>query len=306
MKRIMNRIAATILAFMWTFSVAHAAGTSGAQFLKLGAGAQAAAMGDAFTSVANDVTAAYWNPAGIKQIEETQIAVMQNNYLVDTSYQYLGVALPLRNSALAFSLYRMDYGDIDGYNASDVKTGSFDASSLAGAVTLAKDLTDRTQLGLTGKFIQESIENESASGFAADVGMKTKVKRLDVGLTLQHLGSSMKFVEASESLPITFRAGASTRFFNEKFLVAVDLSKPRDNDASIHLGTEYMVREIFFIRAGYFNTPGNSLDVGGSTGLTGGIGVNYRRFAIDYAFVPFGDLDTTHRISLKIKFANKK
>src|SRR5688572_13884503 len=83
---------------------AQAAGTSGAQFLKLGAGARAAAMGDAFCAVSNDVTAAYWNPAGLSQIETPELAVMQNSGLVETQYQYMGLALPRENGTLAASV----------------------------------------------------------------------------------------------------------------------------------------------------------------------------------------------------------
>src|SRR5438067_1224172 len=86
---------------------AKSSGTSSAQFLKLGAGARAAGMGDAFVAVADDVTAAYWNPAGLAQIRQTEVEAMQNTSLVDTQYQYLGAAVPLRDSAIGFSMFRM-------------------------------------------------------------------------------------------------------------------------------------------------------------------------------------------------------
>ena len=50
------------------------AGTSGASFLKLGAGARAGAMADANAALADDVYALYYNPAGLTQLTGPQIA----------------------------------------------------------------------------------------------------------------------------------------------------------------------------------------------------------------------------------------
>ena len=76
-------------------TLSNASATSSAQFLKMGAGARAAGMADAFSAVADDVTAGYWNPAGLQQISSPEMSVMQNNSLVETQYQYAGAALPM-------------------------------------------------------------------------------------------------------------------------------------------------------------------------------------------------------------------
>src|SRR5438445_11477059 len=86
----------------------HGAGTSSAQFLKMGAGARAAAMGDAFSAVADDVTATYWNPAGLAQIKTPEMSLMQNSSLIDTQYQYLAGGFPYHGKAIGLSLYRLD------------------------------------------------------------------------------------------------------------------------------------------------------------------------------------------------------
>src|SRR5690349_17928904 len=93
-----------ILAMNFFFARVEASETANAQFLKLGAGARAAGMADAFTSVADDVTAAYWNPAGLAQLTTPEISVMQNNQLVESQYQYVGGAMPFKNHTLAVSI----------------------------------------------------------------------------------------------------------------------------------------------------------------------------------------------------------
>ena len=61
------------------------AGISTAQFLKIGVGGRASAMGDAFVAVANDVSALYWNPAGLTQFQDNQIIFSHNEWVVDLS-----------------------------------------------------------------------------------------------------------------------------------------------------------------------------------------------------------------------------
>ena len=68
---------------------AQRAGTATAQFLKIGVGARATAMGDAFVAVANDASALYWNPAGISQFQTNEIIVSQTNWFVDIQHQFL-------------------------------------------------------------------------------------------------------------------------------------------------------------------------------------------------------------------------
>lgn len=282
-------------------NLAQAAGTAAGQFLKLGAGARAAGMGDAFTAIANDATAAYWNPAGLHQIETPEISVMQNNWMVDTQYQYLGGALPMENHTFALSIYRMDFGSIEGYDKDDNRTGSFDASSLAAAISWSTRINDRVAIGLTGAAIQESIENEKAATFAGDAGVFYKGEAFSLGAVVKNLGGKLTFVDEAEELPQTLRIGAARSFFGDKLLLALDYEMPSDNDASIHAGAEYGLGERFHLRGGYRATPGNELDVDGSTGLTAGVGLTFERFSVDYAFVPFGELDSTHRFSLNIQ-----
>ncbi len=280
----------------------RASDTSSAQFLKLGAGARSAAMADAFSSVADDVTAAYWNPAGLAQVESAQISMMQNSSLLDTQYQYFGAAMPTKNQTFAFSIYRMDYGTIDRYTAGDVKDGSFDAGSLAGSFSVGRKVNDKLDLGVSLKFIQESIESEKASTFGGDLGLLFHQGETNFSLAIQHLGAGLKFVQEKGSLPRTIRAGVSRTLLDKTLLAAFEVSKPNDNDARLHGGLEYKVTPLVMLRGGYQMTPGNNLDVAGLTGVTAGLGINFTKFSIDYGFVPFGDLGSTHQISFLVRF----
>jgi len=66
-------------------------GISTAQFLKIGVGGRASAMGDAFVAVANDASALYWNPAGLSQFTQNQVMFSHNKWVVDINHDFLGL-----------------------------------------------------------------------------------------------------------------------------------------------------------------------------------------------------------------------
>jgi len=304
MNRPIKIAAFTFVSWMLTSPV-HAVGTSSAQFLKMGAGARAAAMGDAFVSVADDAAATYWNPAGMRQLKHPELSLMQANTLMQTQYQFLGAVLPIKNSAVGFVVQRMDYGSLDSYSAQDVKTGNFQASSMAGGLCAAVEIFKGATFGVTGKYISETIQSNTAKDYAADIGIMLDKSLLDgfnFGITVQNLGSGIKFLQESSPLPQTLRFGLSTLRFHDHLLTALDYSLPNDNTGTIHAGIEYKINSAFILRGGYQSTPGNNLKVDGLKNVSAGVGINIRNFDLDYAFVPYGDLGQMHRISALIHF----
>jgi hypothetical protein len=282
----------------------RAAGTAGAQFLKVAASARAVAMGSATGATSQDVTATQGNPAGLADIEDLQFTASHNDGLVDTQHQFLAAALPFGKNALGVSITRMDFGEIERYSASDARDGSFDAGSMAAGVTLARRVNEAVSVGATVKMVQEKIDGESASTFAGDLGVLWNTGTWALGAALQHVGPAMKFVEEDTDLPTTARLSAARRMFHDKMTLALEASLPRDNDMTLHGGAEYALSPLFAVRGGYTATPGNQTDLGGLVGLTGGVGVNLGRFSLDYGIQPFGDLGISQRVSLTARFAS--
>lgn len=310
MKNVLKNITAAASVAMGLMILAtdvFATGTSAAQFLKLGAGARAEGMGEAFSAVANDVTAVYWNPAGLAQVETTEIGAMQNTHFVDTQYQFLAGVRPFGNNVVGLSMYRLDYGSIEGYNNNDVKQGDFDAASMAVSLSLGRKINERLMLGGSLKFIEEAIESEKATSVAADLGALYKRGQYNFSGVLQHVGPGLKMVKESASLPMTIRVGASRSFLEEdRMLASIELSKPNDANVTVHGGLEYRLTSLVKMRGGYKVTPGQSTDLGGLVGLNAGLGISFNRFNLDYSISPFGDLGMSHRFSLGYKFDNKQ
>ncbi len=96
-------------------SVAQDAPKYSNEFLAIGVGARALGMGSAYTSVVNDVTGAYWNPAGILGVKgDLQVGVMHSEYFAGIAkYDYIGIAKPIDSaSTIAFTFIRFGIDNI--------------------------------------------------------------------------------------------------------------------------------------------------------------------------------------------------
>src|SRR5437879_1768420 len=83
-----------LLAVSVQLAEASDTGTTAANFLKLGIGPRAIAMGEAQVGLADDVYATYWNPAGLASLKIPEAGFVQNQYLENISAQYLAFAYP--------------------------------------------------------------------------------------------------------------------------------------------------------------------------------------------------------------------
>jgi hypothetical protein len=178
------------------------------EFLNLGVGARAFAMGGAQVASVSDVTSGYWNPAGLRTLSsDFQIALMHNEYLGGLAkYDYLGVATKLSKNKgnLGVNILRFGVDDIP-YTINLVKSdGTVDYSQLqntisavdyAAIISYSRDLKPKIwfekddrylTFGVNAKIIQRSIGSlASAWGVGTDIGIKLKVKRWMFGAVLK-------------------------------------------------------------------------------------------------------------------------
>jgi len=74
-------------------------GTTAANFLKFGIGARASAMADSFSSIADDATAIYWNPAGLVELDRKNVSFTHLEYLEGIRYEWVGYAHPFQTAS---------------------------------------------------------------------------------------------------------------------------------------------------------------------------------------------------------------
>ncbi len=312
-------------------------GTTAAQFLKIGVGARASAMGESYVAAANDASAIFWNPAGMADMVNNEVLFVRTNWLADMNYDFATVVIPIPEWGTFGLFYQgLSMGEMKVRTEYQPEgTGElFNASSFALGISFAKEITDRFAFGITGKYIKESIWHESASTFAVDLGIiyNTVLEGLRLGMAISNYGGKMqmdgkdllRFMDIDPNLdgnneniisrlnteqfdiPIVFRVGLSFDAIKSDFnrlTITMDGISPNDYKEHLNVGFEYGFREIVFLRGGYKGIGIDNSEVGFSAGgglkymMSGGIGLS-----LDYAYVDFGRLGKVQRFSLSLLF----
>ena len=305
------------------FPEAHGAKYAG-EFLGLGVGARALGMGGAFVGVADDVTACFWNPAGLSQLNQRELSLMHAETFGSLLNQdFVAVGFPLRtedrNSTLAFSLQRLGGG---GVKITDLQKKGQPISDSNLVVLLREEshadyalfvsYSQQVRPGLYGganlKIIYRDLVSTTAFGVGADLAVLAKpYSFLTLGANLEDLTSSALFYDngTTETINPTTKLGAALnhRMGNFALTLAADADVRYENRRSsaqywigelstdTHLGAEVWYRGKLAGRLGY--DQGN---------LTAGAGLWINQFGLDAAFLSHEELDNTYRVSLQVRF----
>lgn len=181
-------------------------GTTTANFLEVGYGGTASSMGDAFTSIANDVSAAYWNPAGLANLSQNEVMFSYQPWYADINTSFIAGAVALDNvGTFALSIIAVDYGDMD-VTTLDMQEGTgetFSASDIAASIGFGRKLATWFSFGAMAKYVSSTIWHSSANAFAVDLGVLIntgffsptgKVEDgLNIGMSISNYGTPMEF-----------------------------------------------------------------------------------------------------------------
>ena len=300
----MKNIILILLVLYTTLCMAQTGAQTGMAFMKIGVDARAAAMGEAYTSLATDASATYWNPAGLAIAGSNSAVLMHNSWIQGVSHDFAAVQLFQGKHNIAVSLNMMFVSGIElrGERASEIPDGETSAHNVNLGLSYATGLGGGWKIGGQIKYLYEKYYLESAAGFAFDVGvMKQQIlPDLSFGAVVQNIGSMGELKNEATTLPLSLRSGVSYYLpwdlFENRPIVAADVFYVNNDVTRVGLGFETGILGNFDFRAGYI--LGSE-----SLGLTAGLGVRYGVFNIAYAFVPLAyDLGNSHRFSLLINF----
>lgn len=289
-------------------------GTFGGQFLKMGVGARAAAMGGAFVAVADDASSLFWNAAGAARIDpdKSELSINHANWPAEISFDQIGYVFHVKRipGAIGVSARSVSMDPMIETTSfqpdPDVGTGNtFDAGMLTVGVTYARSFTDKFSAGVTANFVHEGLAEFSQQVYAFDLGTLYDVGTLGmkIGMTISNIGSEVQFIDRTARIPAIFRVGTSAMVFqsaNQRLLGAFEFSHPPDNSERLNVGAEYAFRNYVFLRGGY----NINYD---AEGIAGGVGFHFPvsvagQADLDYAFTDMRDLGGVHRFSLKFLF----
>jgi hypothetical protein len=298
----MNKIVLILLALSAFLIAGESDGVTGMAFLKVGVGAQAGGMGEAFTAVTGDATATYWNPAGLMNTRKNNLVMMYNNWIASVKSQFGAVQFSGKKSSWGVHIYSTSVDDIPVRDIPTTEPLEFTgANYLSLGVSYARRLSSRMDGGVTVKYLFEKLFVYSAGGYAVDLGARYRLsgRKVVLGASLQHIGTMSKLNQAATKLPALARVGIAYHMPDLSpslgVTLAADLVKPLDESLRIHFGLESSVLNQIKLRAGYMNGYENR-------SVTLGIGIKKSAFGIDYSYVPFeNDLGDSQRFSIWLR-----
>ena len=313
-------------------------GTSTAQFLKIGVGARAIAMGGSYVAMADDGYSHYWNPAGIVKIDGISSSFSHTNYLLDISHEYLSLTVPVNNNGalgFSFSALNADEKEVTTVENPDGTGLTYKVMDISAGISYSHQLSDRLCYGITAKYIRLSAYHETANSFAIDIGsiLDTGYNGLKIGMALTNFGGNLKYegrdliVKADSNnniegnylsdanlqteawrLPLMIRIGVAfdltgpenAFFVNQSNRISISMDAEHPNDASEHvnLGVEYGLMETLFLRVGHRFNYSEDETTFGA-GIKLPLGGDHNRISIDYAVLPIGPFGNTSYLSIE-------
>ena len=316
------------------------AGTTAAQFLKIGVGARGTAMAGAVSAVVNDASALYWNPPGLLELSRLSLYATHTKWIADIDHEFAGLVVPVGdNSRFGISATLLTIGEIEITTEQQPRgTGNFyKASDVAVGATYAVRMVDFFVFGASLKYITQSIYNESASAVALDFGTRlyTGFNGIVVGMSYTNFGSTMKLEgrdlnrtydpqptnssntgvrssleTESWDLPTNFRVGIAWNILgktntmmqsdNDRLILALDGNHPNDSPENASVGAEYVWNDLLALRGGYHFND----DV---KTWSAGVGIHWEAssrllLGLDYALADMDRLDQIHVFSFTVEF----
>ena len=216
-----------------------------------GVGAKATAFNGAFSAVADDYSAPFWNPAGINFINSISVGGMHNRMSMNRTLDYFSAVIPgsYKNSyGLGWLSFKVN--EIEARRNNTVKPDYlFNSNSQLIYLTYGRKIWGKCAVGANAKFVYNQLADTKAIGGAIDVGLMIRLfKSMRVSLVSQDLIANIKWDTGnSEQYNALNRVGISFSFNN--ILITSEYLKYADRESWL-LGAEKKFLGMFKLRSG--------------------------------------------------------
>ena len=326
----MRRRLLILFGLTFQYAISQTVGKYAGEFLAIGVGGRALGLGGAYTALANDATAGYWNPGALVRINYPEITLMHDERFGGLfNYDFAAVAIPYGSDvSLGLSLIRLGVdgipdtrsawidnngnGVFDNVDRLDYgKITYFSSADWAMYFTYSKKMDETFSYGANVKFVRRSLGDQSATGIGFDIGLLySPFTDFYLGVNAQDVTTTLVSWSTGRNELISPTIKLGTAYFFDmlggRFAPTVDVDIRFENRrfASVahigpisldpHVGLEYELGGLAALRLGYNDVKQVSF----------GAGVHLRRLDIDYSFarVQNRELGDTHRISLRLIF----
>ena len=302
---------------------------SGMKWLSIPIGARASAMGNAYTAMANDASAVFWNPAGLAKAEGGHLFLNHNQWIADIDVNAMSASWNVKSyGVFGVHFASVDWGTLHGTRRANNAQGyvdidedgnslDFSPDHFLVGVTYARQISERFSIGGNARFLSEDLGStligsmDAGDNFAASTDLlafdfgtiySTGYKDLRIAMSFQNFSKEVVYREEYYSLPLTFRIGMAMGlmdFFGGQesihdLTMSVEAIHPRDFGERVHMGLEYGLNEMFFLRGGYkTNYDQEDFTVGGGFQYQYGAQI----LSLDYSYVTFENFDGVHMFS---------
>jgi len=300
------------------------AGTSSGAFLKIGVGARAVALGEAFVAVANDPSAIVWNPAGLASLLRQEVQFSHAAWPGDVTHDFLVYVMPSRrlggSVAVQLGMLSTQLDETDEYHP--FGTGrTFSYSDFVVGAAYGRRWTDKLLIGVGIKYVREDLGSQVGgpvtSATLVDLGsiyylgygsVRIATSLSNFGPEMTPSGSyvspysgEMRSYDGFDP-PIQFRYGLAFEAIEtaqQRLTVATEIVQPADNAQRVKAGLEWAWQRRYALRTGYnFNSDVMRFSAG--LGIT--MPMNLAHGTIDYAYTDGGPLMGINRLSLGFRF----
>ena len=254
MKKVVVCLFAAVMGILAVSPAYPAVSESAVLFLLITPNARAAGMGEAFVAVADDATAAFWNPAGLAFQQGREVTLTHTNWLRqlvdDMSFEYLAykqhvpsLGGTIGGSVTFFNLgeqvHTAEYTDSEGR---PIELGTFNSWELGVSVCYGTQLGENLGLGAGMRYIRSALAPFSAgsqqgkgigNSFSVDLGVLNQMpflKALQFGANLSNMGPKITYIDAAQAdpLPTNLKIGLSYKVLDSEFnklRIAIDTNK---------------------------------------------------------------------------------
>jgi hypothetical protein len=294
---------------VWATEPFAKVGTYSLQFLKIGPSSRPTGMGGAFTALADDASATYWNPAGMVDVTNTAIMLEHTFWPADMALDYASAVftmpfLPGTWGASARAL-SMDPQKERTIFLPGGTGREFDAGDMSFGLSYAQFFTDKFSAGATVHFVHSGLAEKSVNTYTIDFGLIYRIgfRGMRLGMMIQSLGGKVDYDSRDAKIPTTFKVGLSMAAYRRgaHSLNGVgEFSHPSDNTETVNLGGEYEFNQFFYLRGGYnfgYDARGAAAGFGLRIDTTQTSDLDF-----GYSWEDFGFLGDVHRLSVGFSY----